>query len=211
MPSSFIHLCVAKEIVNKISVDEEQFLYGNILPDYIKNKTDYKTKDKLHFYRKTIVNGITKKNVDIEEFLNTYGNEIKDSVSLGIYSHFMTDHFWINKFIKNHLVKENEIVYLKTTRGLIRNNRITVYRDYDRMLEWIVNNYNLSIEFIKNVNYNGFFSNIYGMPKEKIYNKMNEYMNQARKEEMEIFTKEEIEEFVEETSQEVLKRLKEIM
>ena len=123
MPSSFIHLCVAKEIVNKISVDEEQFLYGNILPDYIKNKTDYKTKDKLHFYRKTIVNGITKKNVDIEEFLNTYGNEIKDSVSLGIYSHFMTDHFWINKFIKNHLVKENEIVYLKTTRGLIRNNR----------------------------------------------------------------------------------------
>lgn len=210
MPSSLIHLCIAKKIVNKIPVNKDEFFYGNILPDYLAVK-DYKKKAKLHFYEKTIVNDIIKDNVNIQNFLNTYGDKLKDSVSLGIYSHFIADNMWIENFIKLHLIKQDEKIYIKTKRGLIRNNRITVYKDYDRMANWIVNKYNLSQEFIKNVRYNGFFSDIYDLPKEDIYNKMNEYMSKVRLEEMEIFTKEEIDEFISKTSVEVEKRLKQVM
>lgn len=210
MPSSLIHLCIAKKIVNKIPVNKDEFFYGNILPDYLAVK-DYKKKAKLHFYEKTIVNDIIKDNVNIQNFLNTYGDKLKDSVSLGIYSHFIADNMWIENFIKLHLIKKDEKIYIKTKRGLIRNNRITVYKDYDRMANWIVNKYNLSQEFIKNIKYNGFFSDIYDLPKEDIYNKMNEYMSKVRLEEMEIFTKEEIDEFISKTSVEVEKRLKQVM
>lgn len=210
MPSSLIHLCIAEKVIEKIPVNKDEFFYGNILPDYLATK-DYKKKAKLHFYEKTIVNDITKDNVNLQNFLNKYEDKLKDSVSLGIYSHFIADNMWIENFIKFHLVKQNERLYIKTRRGLIRNNRITVYKDYDRMANWIVNKYNLSKEFIKHVNYNGFFSDIYDLPKEEIYNKMNEYMSKIRLEEMEIFTKEEIDEFINKTSVKVEKRLKQVM
>lgn len=209
MPSSLIHLCIAEKVINKIPVNKDEFFYGNILPDYLAVK-DYKKKAKLHFYEKIIVNDITKDNVNIQSFLNTYKDELKDSVSLGIYSHFIADNMWIENFIKLHLIKQDEKIYIKTKRGLIRNNRITVYNDYDRMANWIVNKYNLSKDFIKDVNYNGFFSNIYDLPKDDIYNKMDEYMSKVRLEEMEVFTKEEIDEFINKASIEVEKRLRQI-
>ena len=46
MPSSIIHLCVAKEVAKQIKVNKEEFLYGNILPDQAIVKS-YKEKDKL--------------------------------------------------------------------------------------------------------------------------------------------------------------------
>ncbi len=210
MPSSLIHIAIAKEVVKKIPLNENEFFYGNILPDYLATK-DYKKKAKLHFYESTIVNDIKKDNVNLQNFINTYGTELKDSVSFGVYSHFIADHFWIEQFIKQHLVKQNGKIYINTKRGLIRNNRITVYTDYDRMANWMVNEYNLSPEFIKNINYNGTFSKIYDMPKEEIYNKLAGFMSKIRQEEMEVFSKEEVKSFIENTALEVEKRLKQIM
>ena len=207
MASSIIHLCIAKEVVKELNVNEEEFLYGNILPDYLAIK-NYRKKDKLHFYEKQTIGDITKENVNLEKFIRQYGKEIKDSVSLGIYSHFITDYIWIENFMINHLVNINNKNYLRTKRGNIRNNRITVYKEYDKMNKWLINKYNVSAEFIKNINYNGIFKEIYDLPTEEIFNKTNQYMNQFKDGEMEIFTKEEIENFIQMTSKEVVKRLK---
>lgn len=210
MPSSLIHLAIAKEVVKKLPLNEEEFFYGNILPDYLATK-NHKKKDKLHFYEKTIVNDIIKDNVNLQKFIDTYRTELKDSVSFGVYSHFIADHFWIEQFIREHLVKENGKLYIKTKRGLIRNNRITVYVDYDRMANWMVNEYKLSQEFIRNVNYNGIFSKVYNMPKDEIYNKLNEFMSVIIEEEMDVFSKEEVSNFIKNTALQVEKRLKKII
>ena len=207
MPSSLIHLAVAKEVVKKLPLNEDEFFYGNILPDFLKIK-NYKKKEKLHFYEKTVVNGITKKNVNLQNFIDTYKTELKDSVSFGVYSHFITDHFWIEQFIKQHLVKQNGKIYIKTKRGLIRNNRITIYVDYNRMANWMVNEYILSKEFVKSINYNGVFSKVYDMPKEEIYSILAGFMSAIRKEEMDVFTKEEITRFIKSTALKVEERLK---
>lgn len=209
MASSIIHLCIAKEVAKQIKVNKEEFLYGNILPDQaiVKN---YKEKDKLHFYEKITIGNITKDNVNLEKFLSTHQGNIQDSVSLGIYSHFITDNLWIQNFMINHLINLKGKIYLKTQRGNLRNNRITVYIDYDKMNEWLIKEYNISCEFIKTVKYDGSFKEIYNLPQEKIYEKINGYMQNTRKGKMDVFSKEEIEDFIKRTTVEVVKRIKDI-
>lgn len=209
MPSSIIHLCVAKEVAKQIKVNKEEFLYGNILPDQAIVKS-YKEKDRLHFYKKVTIGNITKENVDLEEFLSIHKKDLKDSVSLGIYSHFITDNLWIENFIVNHLVNIDGKIYLKTKRGNLRNNRITVYIDYDRMNEWLIEKYDISCEFIKKVKYKGNFKRIYNLPQEKIYAKINGYIQNTKKGEMDIFSKEEVEGFIKKTAIEVVERIKDI-
>lgn len=210
MPSSFIHLCVAKEVEKHIKVNKEEFLYGNILPDQLKEERNYRKKDKFHFYDKQMIGNIRKDNVNIEKFLSEYRNELKDSVSLGVYSHFITDNLWIESFTKNHLIKIDGKIYIKTKRGNIRSNRKTVHRDYDRMNYWLVPKYNISVEFIKAVDYKGIFSKMYDLPQEEIFNRMNRFMNEFIKGEMEIFTKEEIDEFIKTSSKIIISKLKDI-
>ena len=169
MPSSFIHLCVANKVLKQkqIKLNEEEFLYGNILPDYLKEK-DYKKKARLHFYNKVTIGNIIKDNVNIEEFLLEHKEDLKDDVALGIYSHFITDKLWIENFVMRHLVNIDGKVYINTKRGHLRNNRLSVYIDYDKMTEWLIEKYGLSIEFMKKVKYNGMF-NIYMICHKKKY------------------------------------------
>lgn len=209
MPSSIIHLCVAKEVAKQIKVNKEEFLYGNILPDQAIVKS-YKEKDRLHFYKKVTIGNITKENVDLEEFLSIYQRNIQDSVSLGIYSHFITDNLWIENFMINHLTNIEGKIYLKTKRGNLRNNRTTIYIDYDKMNEWLIKEYNVSCEFIKTVKYDGNFKEIYNLPQEKIYEKINGYIQNTKKGEMNIFSKEEVEGFIKKTAIEVVERIKDI-
>lgn len=209
MPSSIIHLCVAKEVAKQIKVNKEEFFYGNILPDQaiVKN---YSQKDKLHFYKKTTIGDITKENVCLEDFLKDHKDDLNDSVSLGVYSHFITDYLWIENFIINHLTNIDGKIYLKTRRGNLRNNRITVYIDYDKMNEWLIEKYDVSCEFIKTVKYNGKFKEIYNLPQKNIYARVKGYMQKLRKGEMDIFSKEEIENFINKVTIEVVKRIKDI-
>lgn len=209
MPSSIIHLCVAKEVAKQIQVNKEEFFYGNILPDQaiVKN---YREKDKLHFYKKVTIGDITKENVCLEDFLKDHKDDLGDSVSLGVYSHFITDYLWIENFIVNHLINIDGKIYLKTRRGNLRNNRSTVYIDYDKMNEWLIEKYDVSCEFIKTVKYNGKFKEIYNLPQKNIYARVKGYMQKLRKGEMDIFSKEEIENFINKATIEVVKRIKDI-
>ena len=209
MPSSIIHLCVAKEVAKQIKVNKEEFFYGNILPDQaiVKN---YRQKDKLHFYKKVTIGDITKENVNLEDFLSIHQKDLHDSVSLGVYSHFITDCLWIENFIVNHLINIDGKIYLKTKRGNLRNNRKTVYIDYDRMNDWLIEKYDISCEFIENVKYNEKFKEIYNLPQKKIYEKIKGYIQNTKKGEMDIFTKEEVENFINKTSIEVIKKIRDI-
>ena len=209
MPSSIIHLCVAKEVAKQIQVNKEEFFYGNILPDQaiVKN---YREKDKLHFYKKTTIGDITKENVCLEDFLKGHKDDLSDSVSLGVYSHFITDHLWIENFIVNHLINIDGKIYLKTRRGNLRNNRTTVYIDYDKMNEWLIEKYDVSCEFIKTIKYNGSFKEIYNLPQERIYEKTKGFIQNTRKGEMDVFSKEEVEKFINNATIEVVKRIKDI-
>jgi len=209
MASSIMHMCVGKEVAKQIEVKIDEFLYGNILPDFLAVK-DYKKKGKLHFYKKMIIGNIVKDNVDLDIFLSQYAQYISDSVSLGVYSHLITDYLWIKNFTINHLINVDGNTYLKTKRGNIRNNRITVYNDYAKMTEWLVNKYSLSNDFIINVNYNGFFKQIYNLPQEKIYEKITDNMLNIRKDQLDIFSQKEIEDFIQNASKEVINCLSKI-
>lgn len=207
MASSIIHLCIAKEVLKHIKLNEKEFLYGNILPDFMKVK-NYKLKDKLHFYEKVTIGNVTKEIVNLEKFLEKHKQHLNDSVSLGVYSHFITDYLWIKNFIIYHLISIDGKPYIKTKRGNIRNNRRTVYKDYNKIVKWLHEEYNVSLDFIKDIEYKGIFKEIYNAPKEQIYEKMNEHMQNFEEGEMDIFTKEEIKGFIKSTSIEIINILK---
>ena len=210
MPSSVMHLCVAKEVTKHIKVKEEEFFYGNILPDQLIEEKNYKKKDKFHFYDEQMIGNIKKQNVNLEKFLSQYKNELIDSVSLGVYSHLITDYLWIENFTRKHLIKINDKIYIKSKKGNIRNNRITVHKDYDRMNKWLIPKYDISVEFIKKVKYKGIFTKIYDLPHEEIYEKMNRFMNEFINDEMKIFTQNEIDEFIQTSSKSIIDKLKDI-
>lgn len=205
MASSIIHLCVAKEILKQIPIEEELFLYGNILPDCIKPETK---KAKGHFYYK--VKELKSVNVDLEKFLHFYENELIGPVEQGVYTHLITDHLWLKNLQENHLINIDGIVYLQTTRGNIRKNKKTIYKDYRKMTYDLVKQYDIDAQFINRIQYDGIFIDIYDESKQKSYEKMNIYLGEIETGEMQIYTKEEIELFIKQAVKESIKGLKKL-
>jgi len=93
MPSFGFHIAVANKVAEKIKVDKNDFLFGNILPDVFNGfmLTDYKIIPRVdtHYGK---VTGVPLP--DPEKFLQEHG--IENDVKLGYYVHLLAD-FYFNK------------------------------------------------------------------------------------------------------------------
>lgn len=94
MPSWTIHIKVARTINKKLKLDENSFLFGNVMPDvlsgFIVKETSTTISPAISHYRSP--EGVHE--IEIDKFINTYKGKFKNPVVLGYLIHLITDYFW---------------------------------------------------------------------------------------------------------------------
>lgn len=209
MPLLFVHIGVAKEVLKEVKLNENEFLFGNILPDFSNISEDHDIKRKqTHFEKQESINEINFPIPDLEKVKKILNLENKNSIEFGIYSHLYTDAIWITDFVKKHKERINGKNYIKTKYGLIPDNREIIYEDYDVMVKEVVKKYEIDINFIKQCKYNGNLKELYNVEADEIFSEMKGYMSEKSNEEMKIFTMEEIYEFIIKAKDMIIKELK---
>lgn len=121
MPSWPIHLAVAKKVNKKLKVNQELFLYGNLIPDVDKGTSI--TRYDAHYYNENLPFPTVpqEKMIDINKFLDVYKNKLNNPLILGYYSHLLTDQFYNERVYTNKWLQDekNNIVGIK-----LKNNKI---------------------------------------------------------------------------------------
>lgn len=109
MASRIMHLAVAKQLIDKLSIENKNaFYYGSLAPDLARyGQNNY---DDSHFGgRHQQLKGI-----DYVRFINKYNNEIlSNDFAKGYLVHLITDAIWLKKiqqvFIRNHHAIKQEL------------------------------------------------------------------------------------------------------
>ena len=123
MPSWSIHLTIAKRVNNILGLNEDLFLYGNLIPDVDKETTI--TRYEAHYYNKNLsfTTVPKEKMIDIDKFLSVYKEKLHNPLILGYYSHLLTDQFY------------NEIVYTSKWVQDENNNIIGIKLNNNKILK----------------------------------------------------------------------------
>lgn len=212
MPLLFIHISVAKEVLKEVNLNEKEFLFGNILPDFSNISKDHDIRRKqTHFEKEKEINEMKFQTPNLEEVRKHLNLKNKDSIELGIYSHLYTDAIWIKDFVKKHKKKVNGKNYIKTKDGLVEDNREIIYEDYNVMTKKIVEKYKIDINFIKQCKYTGNLKELYNVESDKIYSKMKKYITIESDDELKIFTMEEIYQFINTAKNKIIEELNKII
>ena len=121
MPSWSVHLAIAKKANTKLKLNEDLFLYGNLIPDVDKG-TKISRYD-AHFYNEELPFPTVpqEKMIDIDKFLNTYKDKLNNHLILGYYSHLLTDQFYNEKIYTTKWIqdKNNNIIGIKFNNKII--------------------------------------------------------------------------------------------
>ena len=125
MPSISAHMGVALKVCNKINVDKNDYLKGNLLPDLYNNKikSHFKTKGERY-----LVPNIDKA---IKEL------DLNKSIDLGYLTHLLLDYYYFNEYL------------IKYKKDLFKGKRI--YKDYDILNKDIINFFNIDTNYLKNI------------------------------------------------------------
>lgn len=120
MPSWSVHLAVAKKVNKELGLNEDLFLYGNLIPDVDKGTmiTRYET----HYYNEKLPFPTVpqEKMIDINKFLSVYKSQLGNPLILGYYSHLLTDQFYNEKVYTSKWVQDNN----NNIIGIRFNNKI---------------------------------------------------------------------------------------
>lgn len=140
MASAIIHLAVAKELEDKLNIENKKdYSLGSIAPDIAKQIG--KTKQESHFLYNT------KEDVpNIKMFTTKYPNFKNNSFDLGYFIHLYTDKLWINDFI-DQLMYRNSIKLLDGTIINLDNEKFRdlLYQDYTNVNIKVIEEYNLDL------------------------------------------------------------------
>lgn len=123
MPSWSIHLALAKKISDRLNLDKDLFLYGNLIPDVDCNGNI--SRKQTHYYESDLFFPFCNKarKIDIDLFLKDYKEKLSNHLILGYYSHLLTDNYyneiayskWVTDKNKNPIgikLKDNTIEYI---------------------------------------------------------------------------------------------------
>lgn len=120
MPSWSVHLAVAKKVNKKLKLNDDLFLYGNLIPDL--DKGTIITRYEAHYYNEKLPFSTVpqEKMIDINKFLSVYKSKLGNPLILGYYSHLLTDQFYNEKVYTSKWVQDdnNNII------GIRFNNKI---------------------------------------------------------------------------------------
>lgn len=125
MGSYKMHMCVTEVVRHKLHLSHK-FVYGGILPDLIKEKTQ----DRMGTHYLVNIGG--KYLPDIQNAIDNLDKSIDKEIRLGYIAHLVEDLVWFNDFVPNLALKENgNIRYTKdNTLHTEAEYRKDMYEDY---------------------------------------------------------------------------------
>lgn len=114
MPSWGIHLATAKKLQEKLQIETNDFLLGNILPDInngyvMEGISCLKTYQETHYFELQDLNGQKEWLPNLQSFIQDNQKKIKHPIVLGYYTHLLADYYW------------NKLTYLQY--GILNNNK----------------------------------------------------------------------------------------
>lgn len=120
MPSWSVHLAVAKKVNKKLKLNDDLFLYGNLIPDV--DKGTIITRYEAHYYNEKLPFPTVpqEKMIDINKFLSVYKSKLGNPLILGYYSHLLTDQFYNEKVYTSKWVQDDD----NNIIGIRFNNKI---------------------------------------------------------------------------------------
>ena len=121
MPSWSIHLKISKRLNGKLKMDNDQFMFGSLLPD---TDSDWKLgRFKAHYYGNLYFPKCPNENrIDIDFFLYDYKSSLQNPLIIGYYCHLLTDNFYNEYIYYNKWVQDqnhNIIGIRKNDGGII--------------------------------------------------------------------------------------------
>lgn len=160
MPSWSVHLAIAKKVNKTLNLNEDLFLYGNLIPDV--DKGTKITRYEAHYYNENLPFPTCpqEKMIDINKFLNIYKKHLNNPLILGYYSHLLTDQFYNEKVYTSKWVQDdnNNIIGIRFNNKILkididdkkRLKRKYKHRDFELYGKYLFNDGYISIP--KNIN-----------------------------------------------------------
>ena len=215
MPNWGEHLLIANKLLKKIKLDENLFLFGNILPDVqdgflVKGISNIQP-HKINHYDLNGENYDPNNKKEYEVFYEMYSEKMDNPIIMGYLAHLITDSLWNDIFYNGKCVKENDklIGFINKKGELIKGDKADLRKnkqsDFGIFSSYIYKNHNMKIpeynleiaknaNFIKNININN-----------DDVKKVVDYINETKidainqKQEMQIFTIDELEKQIDNT------------
>lgn len=126
MPSIAAHMAVAKLLSEKLRINDDEFIKGNLLPDIINSKdSHHKIKGKYFLIP------------DISYFKQEL--DLTDKLYLGYLAHLLLDKYFLEDFLPKYTIDSN----------LFSNG--TIYKEYDLINYQLVKRFNLDTNYLSKV------------------------------------------------------------
>lgn len=205
MASAIIHLAIAKELENKLEIDDiKDYYLGSIAPDIAKQIG--MPKGISHF------SNISRNDIpNIDLFVKRYPTFKYNSFNLGYFIHLFTDKIWYEE-IMIKIISENSIKLLDGTILNINNEEKTelIYSDYTNLNSELIDEYNLDLSlFYEEFKIPDTYLN--EIPIEKLdilINKMSIIIENSKKEKAYTFDIYLVKNFIEDCTNRILEELK---
>lgn len=167
MPNWGEHLLIANKILKKIKLDENLFLFGNILPDvqdgYLVKGISNIQPHKSNHYDLNGEKYDPNNKKEYEVFYEINHEKMNNPIVIGYLAHLITDSLWNEAFYGGKCVKENDkiIGFMNKKNELIKADKTELrknkQKDFEAFQYYIYKNYNMnlpefSVEISKNAN-----------------------------------------------------------
>lgn len=155
MPNWGEHLLIANKILKKVKIDENLFLFGNILPDVqdgflVKGISNIQPHNINHYdLNGENFNPKNKKEYDV--FYEIYSEKMDNPIITGYLTHLITDFLWNDIFYNGKCVKKNHklIGFINKNGELIKGDkndlRINKQRDFGIFSSYIYKNHDMKL------------------------------------------------------------------
>ena len=145
MPAWRLHLKIASEVSKHIKLDKNEFLIGNLLPNYccgeiIKNIPNIIDHDKAHFLKK--------ENIDLRQFYYIYQYQLRRKpIILGYYVHLIVDDFFNKKFNEKIIHGRSQVAGFRVDYNLTNNTYICTLRKAKKIRKWDFKYYDEKLKY----------------------------------------------------------------
>lgn len=224
MPNWGEHLLIANKILKKVKINENLFLFGNILPDVqdgflIKDISNIQP-HKINHYDINGENYDPNNKKEYEIFYEIYSKKMDNPVIMGYLAHLITDSLWNDIFYNGKCIKENDklIGFKKRNGELIKGDKADLRKnkqiDFGIFSSYIYKKHNMKLpEFSLDISQNANIIeniNINDDDVKKVVDYINETKMDAinKNQEMQIFTVDELEKEIDRTAEFVCSYLK---
>ena len=153
MPSWGIHLKLAKQLNEKLNLDNDLFVFGNLIPDVDKDSS-YTRRD-AHYYTDIRFDKCPNEfEIDINKFLYDYKDRLSNPMIIGYYCHILADKFYNEYIYTNKWIQDSNknVIGIKYINGDIidisnnfRDSLKYKHGDLEKYGRYIYNNEELFI------------------------------------------------------------------